>query len=294
VDQIDKQFYINLANERVEQYLVGKKSTRKKKEDKPMAATTTATPVQMNVYQKLIAARKRFLEMDVKKSGVNRFADFKYFELADIVPAKTHIFTELGLIDVVSFDVDQAIAYLYNVDNPEERLVFCSPMRPLSTVSQTGKNKMNELQGLGAEETYQRRYLYMMILDIVEADSFDATSGQNESTKSQNVTEKPQKPVESTNVVSMNKESTTRPASQSEREEVKKALTNVDGNADTAQVNAIIRALKKLREKDADRYEGYIGECQAKIPTRKNPDRTISKKDADDMLIAIGEKIEEE
>ena len=55
-----------------------------------------------------------------------------------------------------------------------------------------------------------------------------------------------------------------------------------------------ITALKKLREKDAEKYETYIGECQAKIPTKKNPDRVISKKDADDMLIAIGEKIEEE
>lgn len=293
VDQIDKQFYIDLANERVEQYLVGKKSTKKKKEDKPMAATATATPVPMNIYQKLIAARKRFQEMDVKKSGVNKFAEFKYFELADIVPAKTHIFAELGLVDCVTFTPEEATLCLFNADKPDEMIPFMSPMRPLSVVSQNGKNKMNELQGLGAEETYQRRYLYMMALDIVEADSFDATSGQDENSKSRNVTEKPQKPAETSNVVSMNKESTTRPASQSEREDVKKALTNVDGNADTAQVNAIIRALKKLREKDADRYEGYIGECQAKIPTRKNPDRTISKKDADDMLIAIGEKIEE-
>ena len=257
-----------------------------------MAATATPTP--MNVYQKLIAARKKFQEMDVKKSGINRFADFKYFELADIVPAKIHIFAELGLVDCVTFTPEEATLCLFNADNPDEMSPFMSPMRSLTVVSQQGKNKMNELQGLGAEETYQRRYLYMMALDIVEADSFDATSGQNESAKSQNVTEKPQKPVETTNVVSLNKESTTRPASQSEREDVKKALTNVDGSADTAQVNAIIRALKKLREKDADRYEGYIGECQAKIPTRKNPDRTISKKDADDMLIAIGEKIEEE
>lgn len=293
VDQIDKQFYIDLANERVNQYLVGKKSTkRKKKEDKPMAASASKAP--MNVYQKLIAARKMFQEADVKKSGINRFADFKYFELADIVPAKTHIFAELGLVDCVTFTPTEAMLCLFNVENPEEMIPFTSPMRPLTVISQTGKNKMNELQGLGAEETYQRRYLYMMALDIVEADSFDATSGQNETAKSQNVTESSQKPAEVTKIESLNKPSSTRPASQSEREDVKKALTNTDGNADTAQVNAIIRALKKLREKDADRYESFIGECQAKIPTKKNPGRTISKKDADDMLISIGEKIEEE
>lgn len=293
VDQIDKQFYIDLANERVEQYLVGKKSTKKKKkEDKQMAVAKNATP--MNVYQKLIAARKMFQEADVKKSGINRFADFKYFELADIVPPKTQIFAELGLVDIVTFAPEEATLYLFNVDNPEEMIPFQSPMRALTVVSQTGKNKMNELQGLGAEETYQRRYLYMMVLDIVEADSFDATSGQTENTKSQNVNKSSQETAEATNVVSMNKSSSARPASQNEREAVKKALTNTDGNADTAQVNAIIRALKKLREKDADRYEAYIGECQAKIPTKKNPERVISKKDADDMLIAIGEKIEEE
>lgn len=293
VDQIDKQFYIDLANERVNQYLVGKKSTKKKKkEEKPMAVAKPTAP--MNVYQKLIQARKMFQEADIKKSGINRFADFKYFELADIVPPKTAIFAELGLVDIVTFAPDCATLYLFNVDNPEEMIPFTSPMRPLTTVSQTGKNKMNELQGLGAEETYQRRYLYMMALDIVEADSFDATSGQNETTKSQNASQTAQEAVGATNVSSMNKSSSTRPASQNEREAVKKALTNTDGNADTAQVNAIIRALKKLREKDADRYEAYIGECQAKIPTKKNPERVISKKDADDMLIAIGEKIEEE
>ena len=281
VDQIDKQFYIDLANERVNQYLVGKKSTKKKKEEKPMAVTKPTAP--MNVYQKLIQARKMFQEADVKKSGINLFADFKYFELADIVPPKTRIFAELGLLDCVTFTPTDATLYLFNVDNPGEMIPFQSPMRPLTTVSQTGKNKMNELQGLGAEETYQRRYLYMMMLDIVEADSFDATSGQTA-----------QVATGATSVESLNKSSSTRPASQNEREAVKKALTNTDGNADTAQVNAIIRALKKLREKDADRYEAYIGECQAKIPTKKNPERVISKKDADNMLIAIGEKIEED
>ena len=246
-----------------------------------MAVTKPTAP--MNVYQKLIQARKMFQEADAKKSGINLFADFKYFELADIVPPKTRIFAELGLLDCVTFTPTDATLYLFNVDNPGEMIPFQSPMRPLTTVSQTGKNKMNELQGLGAEETYQRRYLYMMMLDIVEADSFDATSGQTA-----------QVATGATSVESLNKSSSTRPASQNEREAVKKALTNTDGNADTAQVNAIIRALKKLREKDADRYEAYIGECQAKIPTKKNPERVISKKDADNMLIAIGEKIEED
>lgn len=38
----------------------------------------------------------------------------------------------------------------------------------------------NALQSLGGVETYQRRYLYMMMLDIVEADMFDSTQGAPE------------------------------------------------------------------------------------------------------------------
>lgn len=249
---------------------------------------TNATAKPMNVYQKLIEARKRFLAMDVKKSGVNRFADFAYFELADIVPAKTQIFADLGLVDVVSFTANEATLLLINTEAPTEIIPFESPARSLTTVSQTGKNKMNELQGLGAEETYQRRYLYMMMLDIVEADSFDATSG-----RSQNAGEGSEEPAGTAKVASLNKSSTAKPATQEEREDIKKTLTDVDGNADMNQVNAIIRALRKLREKNAEKYETFIGECQAKIPTKKNPKRVISKEDADAMLIAIGEKFEE-
>ena len=43
----------------------------------------------MNVWQKLLAARIEFLRRGVTKSGVNLHAEFKYFELEDIVPVAT-------------------------------------------------------------------------------------------------------------------------------------------------------------------------------------------------------------
>lgn len=113
-----------------------------------------------------------FLQRNVKKSGKNSFAKYEYFELSDIVPVKTEIFAELGLVDVVTFDNDFAALTLYSVEAPDQYITFQSPMRELDVKG------ANAIQSLGGVETYQRRYLYMMALDIVEADMFDATQGR--------------------------------------------------------------------------------------------------------------------
>lgn len=260
IDDIDKQFYIDLAYKRASDYLGAPVESTKKKEKEIMAET------KKNVWQKLITARLEFLQSDVKKTGINRFAEFKYFELADIVPTATKIFEKMGLVFITSFENGNAVGVLVNTENPTETITFYSPMRELTTVSQTGKNKMNELQGLGAEETYQRRYLYMMCLDIVEADTVDATSGESSNESKAAAPKKPSK----------------NPAIA--REEAKKDLIDADGSATEVQIKSIKNGLKKLREKSDD--EDYIKSVVGKIK------KGLSKKDAEGLLIEIGEKIE--
>ena len=58
-----------------------------------------------------------------------------------------------------------------NTDNPNEVITFTSPMRDLELKG------ANSMQSLGGVETYQTRYLYIQLLNIVESDSFDAVSG---------------------------------------------------------------------------------------------------------------------
>ena len=41
----------------------------------------------MNIYEKLQTARVELQKTALKKSGVNKFAGFKYFELGDFIPA---------------------------------------------------------------------------------------------------------------------------------------------------------------------------------------------------------------
>ena len=282
IDQIDKQFYINLANERVEQYLHGKRTKRKTTTiGGQITMAEVATKDTRNVYERLLAARQDFLAANVKKSGVNRFAEFEYFELSDIVPVATEIFAKHRLIMTVTFGNDDAIGYLVNLDNPSEMIPFTSPMRTLDFSKIKG---MNALQGLGSEETYQRRYLYMAALDIVEQDTIDGTSGNAALDASEGAQTAPKRSAK-------NSSSPTKPATKAERDAIKQELTDTDGNADDQQIKAIKRGLKKLRETDPA-FEPYIAECMSKLPTTKNPGRTISKKEAEDMQIEIGKKLE--
>lgn len=122
---------------------------------------------KMNVYQKLLKARADFLSAKVKKSGKNQHLCFEYFELDDIIPVATRIFSEVGLLPVVCFDGELATMRMVDADCPEDYITFTSPVVALT------QNGMNAVQALGATETYQRRYLYYMALDICEPDALD-------------------------------------------------------------------------------------------------------------------------
>ena len=127
-----------------------------------------------NIYQKLMEVRTNFHKLELKKSGHNKFANFKYFELGDFLVPATKLLNEEGLCPIVTFDNEVAKMVLVNTDNPSETIEFTSPMRDLELKG------ANSMQSLGGVETYQTRYLYIQLLNIVESDSFDAVSGKDE------------------------------------------------------------------------------------------------------------------
>ena len=188
----------------------------------------------MTVAQRLSEARVRFLESGAKKSGVNQHAEFMYFELADIVPTATRIFDDLDLLFMISFDGEMAHGTLYTAENFEdEDNSYITVSFPMRSIAEPAKFRMNEVQGLGAEITYMRRYLYMLILDIVEADTFDAESGRMEDAP------KPAK----------------KPATKEERAEIKEEITDADGPAEELQVENLRLALAKLLNTDPEQEE---------------------------------------
>ena len=130
----------------------------------------------MTVYKKLIDARNLLQTVQLTKSGHNKFAGYKYFELGDFLPAVQAIFKEVGLVDVISFDAELATMMLYDVDG-SGCVVFTSPM------GSAALKGCHEVQNIGAVETYQRRYLYTTALAISEHDALDATMGDVEPVK---------------------------------------------------------------------------------------------------------------
>ena len=127
----------------------------------------------MKVYKKLIQARTILQTKPMHKSGFNKFAGYKYFELGDFLPTLQLIFEQMGLVDVISFSADVATMTIFDVEDGSS-IVFTSPMG-----SATLKG-CHEVQNIGAVETYQRRYLYTTALAIVESDALDATTAKEE------------------------------------------------------------------------------------------------------------------
>ncbi len=126
----------------------------------------------MNIYQKMQSAKVQLQELNLKKTGNNKFAGYTYFELTDFLPALNKIMADIGLASCVSFTSETATLTIINSENPEEKLEYTSPM------ASANLKGAHEIQNLGASQTYERRYLYMAAFDIVESDALDATQNK--------------------------------------------------------------------------------------------------------------------
>ena len=131
----------------------------------------------MNVYQKIQAVKSEILKANLKKSGKNKFANFDYYELSDIMPTIIELCTKYKLYTHVTFDEEYAVLTIIDTENKQSSEVayakevrFTSPMRNLEL------KWCNDLQALGWVQSYQRRYLYLMAFDISENDMFDAVA----------------------------------------------------------------------------------------------------------------------
>ena len=127
----------------------------------------------MNIYQKLNAAREQFHKTKLEKTGHNKFANYHYFELGDFLIPALSIFKECDLCAVVSFDKDIAKMTIVDIDKPESTIELTSPM------GSAALKGCHEVQNIGAVETYQRRYLWVAALEIVEHDALDASTGSD-------------------------------------------------------------------------------------------------------------------
>lgn len=209
----------------------------------------------LNLMQKLCRIRHDFLKAEPKKTGKNRGIGFMYYTLDDILPIAIPLFDKYGVFFTREMN-ETATMTIINADNPDdERFTFSLPMMHI-----TPNKGQNPIQAQGAEITYYRRYLWMMVLDICEFEEIDAGIMEEDSAP-------PVKP----------------PATKEERQEAVKQMTS--GAMTEAQKKSIIAGLKKLRE-CGEQFNDYIESIKA---TLKN--ESISKEDAENIMLEIGNKL---
>jgi hypothetical protein len=126
---------------------------------------------KMSIHSKLMKARLKLQVADLKKSGHNKFAGYKYFELGDFLPTIQEICNEVGICGTVTFYTDIAVLTVTDVDDATQFIEFKCPM------SSAALKGCHDVQNLGAVQTYLRRYLWTNAFEIVEHDAIDSSAG---------------------------------------------------------------------------------------------------------------------
>ena len=126
---------------------------------------------KMSIHNKLMKARLKLQDTHLTKSGHNKFAGYKYFELGDFLPTIQKICNDVGICGHITFYTDIAILTIADIDDSNQFIEFKCPM---STAALKG---CHDVQNLGAVLTYIRRYLWVNAFEIVESDVVDASAG---------------------------------------------------------------------------------------------------------------------
>ena len=229
----------------------------------------------MSVHKKLMQARVKLQSIEMKKSGLNKFAGYSYFELGDFIPHIQTIFNDIGLCGVVSFSSEYATLSIIDVDDGPA-LVIQSPM------AEANLKGAHPIQNLGAVLSYQRRYLWMAALEIVEHDIIDA-SPSNEAPPKPVVRAAPKAEEKKAAPAKMEGENapwslkvTAKPGTDIQEwcslviDMARIGLTQCGSEADVMSIFKVNRAIfDHLKVSDADRYDELMAEFKKARATHK-------------------------
>ena len=153
----------------------------------------------MNLNESIIKIRVELQNSKLKKSGENKYAGFKYFELADFLPRLNELMLEEKINDRFFIKDDYAVLELQKGEEINTYtmpfIMFDTPtsMKADKTTGEIRETKqMQDIQYLGALTTYYKRYLYMNAYGITDGEVIDSMNNEdlNNKKKSQNATPK--------------------------------------------------------------------------------------------------------
>ena len=131
---------------------------------------------ERNLNESIINIRVKLQNAGLKKSGKNKSADSKYFELSDFLPKLNELMLEENIND--NFKIEDGIAKLILIKGTEVQ-EYTIPFVLFDTPCFKRENRdgeiyevksMQDIQYLGALNTYYKRYLYLNAFGITDGD----------------------------------------------------------------------------------------------------------------------------
>ena len=131
--------------------------------------------------QSIISIRVSLHNAKLKKSGRNKFAGFDYFELSDFLPKLNELMLEEDINDRYYIKDGYAVLELIKGDEVNTYtmpfVMFDTPAN-IKVDKDTGEVReiktMQDIQYLGALNTYYKRYLYLNAFGITDGEVIDS------------------------------------------------------------------------------------------------------------------------
>ena len=148
----------------------------------------------MNLNESIINVRVKLQNAKLKKSGKNKSAGFDYFELADFLPKLNELMLEEKMND--RFYIKDGYAIL-ELQKGEEINQYTMPFTMFETPTYRRENRdtgevydvksMQDIQYLGALNTYYKRYLYLNAFGITDGEVIDSMNNDEITPKKREV-----------------------------------------------------------------------------------------------------------
>ena len=145
------------------------------------------TDIPRSIHARLADAREQFHGLKLEKTGYNTFGKYNYFELKDFLIPAMQCLKEHGLVTLpIDFGRKYATMTLCETKSDPSILSFRSPMSnahytytkedgSTMTVDQGAALRgCHPIQNTGAVQTYQRKYLWFSLMEVVEHDGLDS------------------------------------------------------------------------------------------------------------------------
>jgi len=288
ITDIDKSFYVQLAKKRVNDFYGIKEKTKKGKvQTMPAKSEMSAKemtdalkqslekPVSSSpsLLKKLFALQTIMDSFAWEKDGKNMHQQYKYISEAQYKQNFKKARAEAGLLWEC-----ECVGHTLTLGISDKMHLMEADFEGRLTDPDTGDYHTYRFSGTGADNGDKALYkAYTGGLKFFLADQYLVAEGNDPENDEEDAGEPASAPVK-----------TKKPATPEERSELKKELTDKDGNASKLQIDALKKSLKKLREVDPNQEQFITSVAEKTAGFTK-----ITKSACEKLMETIGEMIDE-